>query len=180
MGGKNSGRRSRKLKDSPPLAADRMPYERQPKETDPAWRAFVCYRDDPERSQQNVSKALGKSRQLVSTYSIKYRWRERVEAWDREADDRARAAKLDEIEEMQRRHIQIAQGLQQLAALELQRKLKAARANQKEGRLSAKDLKELADLGTRLERLNRGEPETYAKVEGAVQVITVGGKAIKF
>lgn len=156
-----------------------MPYERQPKETDPAWRAFLVYRDDPERSQSKVARTLSKSKQLIGGYSVKWRWRDRVEAWDREADDRARAAKLDEIEEMQRRHIQLAQGMQQLAAKELARKLEAAKANQKRGQLSAKDMRELLEAGAKLERLNRGEPGEHVRVD-ATQVITFGGKAIKF
>ena len=181
MGGKGSGGRRGNLKKraAEPLATDRIIYERQPKETDPAWRAFCVYRDDPERSQEKVAKATGKSAQLMAAWSTRWSWRKRVVEWDREADDRSRAAQLDEIEEMQRRHIRLAQGMQQLAAIELKRKLEGAQKKQKLGQLAAKDMRELIEAGAKLERLNRGEPTDYVKTD-AVQVITVGGKPIKF
>jgi hypothetical protein len=172
MGGKGSGgrRRGQKKRKAEPLATDRKAFERMPRETDPAWFAFKKYRDMEKRSLIKLGKSLGKSRALVEGWSSKWRWRERVVAWDRAADDRARAASLDEIEEMQRRHIKLGQGMQQLGALELKRLLgeyaKKAAAGEAGGvGLTPRDVKRLIDAGARLERLNRGEPGSIEKID---------------
>jgi hypothetical protein len=166
MGGKGSGGHTRK-REGVPLAQDRKPFERQPKETDPAWKAFQIYRDMDKRSHAKLGDQLGKSKQLISTWSSKWRWVERCVAWDREADDRARAATLEEIDEMQRRHVQLALGMQQLGALEMQRLLRDAnkKAEGEGAGLTAADVHRLIDAGSKLERLNRGEPTDIERKE---------------
>lgn len=166
MGGRGSGRGGQK-REQVDLATDRKPYEQQPKETDVAFAAFKTYRDMEERTLAKTGKALGKSAPLMEGWSSRWRWGERATAWDRERDDRARATTLDEIEEMQRRHIQLALGMQQLGALELQRVLKDAQTKVEIGGvgLSAADIHRLIDAGAKLERLNRGEPESVERKE---------------
>jgi hypothetical protein len=81
-----------------------------------------------------------------------WRWRERAEAWDEHERRKAQAARVKDIEEMNRRHIQEAQALQNKA---LQR-LKALDLDD----LSATDVLRYFVEATRLERTARGEPET--------------------
>jgi hypothetical protein len=169
MGGQGSGGHTR-TREQMDLADDREPYERQPKETDPAWKSFTQYRDMENRTLAKVATALGKSNHLIERWSSFWRWRERTTAWDRARDDQARAATLAEIEEMQRRHIKLALGMQQLGAHELQRVLKAAQEKAAAGEaggvgLSASDIHRLIDAGSKLERLNRGEPEAIERHE---------------
>lgn len=86
-----------------------QPWDRQPKETDAAWAAFVIYRDAfqqggiGKRSQRLVGArlfpgkdpTLGRSREL-GDYSVRWRWVERAAAFDaaldREKQDEFRAA----------------------------------------------------------------------------------------
>src|SRR5438874_6587799 len=69
------------------LADDREPWERQPGESAEAFEAFKLYRDGgPKRSRRKVAERLSKSQALMSRWQSRYRWRERVDAYDRERD----------------------------------------------------------------------------------------------
>jgi len=80
-----------------------------------------------------------------------WRWRQRAEAWDEQERRQAQAARLQEIDEMNRRHIQEAQALQSKALL----RLKSLELDD----LSAPDVLRYFVEATRLERTARGEPE---------------------
>jgi hypothetical protein len=73
---------------------------------------------------------------------------------------------------MQRRHIKLALGMQQLGAQELQRLVKRAQEKAETGGagLTASDIHKLIDAGAKLERLNRGEPESIERQEHIVTV----------
>ena len=59
-------------------------WERQPEETDPAFQAFEMYRAMGRvRSLAKVGCESGKHVTLIERWSVRHRWRERVEAWDR-------------------------------------------------------------------------------------------------
>lgn len=81
------------------------PWDRRANESDPAWEAFVLYRDSgASRSQTNVAKALGKTRQLLSGWSAQHDWVDRAAAWDLEQDRQRREAMRQENVEAGRRH----------------------------------------------------------------------------
>jgi protein subunit release factor A len=73
-------------------------WERQENETIKAYSAFCEYRDiGSERSQDKVSKKLGKSRQLLSRWASQYEWVKRVEAYEdhkRKIAEEAEAAEI--------------------------------------------------------------------------------------
>lgn len=78
-----------------PLADDREPWERQPKETRKAFAAFVFYVEltAHRRSYRAVARELAKSYQLIRRWARVWRWEERADAKD--ADEyRKRAADL--------------------------------------------------------------------------------------
>jgi hypothetical protein len=63
------------------------PWEQQLGESAPAFAAFKVYRDmGSSRSQVKVAEKLGKTRQLLSQWSMKHSWMARVRAWEREQD----------------------------------------------------------------------------------------------
>ncbi len=178
MGGKGSGGRRGEASRRPSrrpvaLAKDRKPYERQPRETDKAWQAFLTYRDDPKRTLAKAAAKLGKSKQLIEQWNGRWRWRERVEAWDREQDDAGRNAKLDEIARMNRRQARLGRLMQKLARKGLEQRKEAGEVPEVD------DARKLADTGTRIERVARGEPSEHHKVE-TTQSIVIGGKEIDF
>lgn len=60
-----------------------QPWDRLPGEGKQAYEAFTLYLKQREtRSQNNVSKELGKSRQLISRWSAQYNWVKRAEKFD--------------------------------------------------------------------------------------------------
>ena len=68
------------------------PWERQANESSKAWEAFVLYRDmGTSRSIERVSKL--REAKVVPWWPTRYRWRERIEAWEAEQDKVACAAR---------------------------------------------------------------------------------------
>ncbi len=162
------------------LVTDRPLYDRQPGEPDKAWGVFVVYRDmGPERS---IRKAESKYKEIhggkgdvnyCEKLSVRWRWRERIEAWDRDLDRRLRSQRIRSLEEMRTRHIEIGKSLQSLGVLgakQIQDEIKRAAANNEDVVLSAKDLVSLIEAGTKIERLNRGEPESIQESRHSVDV----------
>lgn len=93
-------------------------------------------------------------------------------AWDNELDRRIRAAEASEVERMARRQINVALGLQEAAALELQALVdrikyidqRAKREKRVRQPIAAiKDIVRMVEAGTKLERVNRGEPDTIVE-----------------
>lgn len=145
-----------------------LPYERRSNETDPAWQAFVVYRDAGlERSHEKVARALGKSTQLIGRWSRAHQWVKRVRAWDVEIDRRKRLEDLTAIEKMRRRQIDIATKMQTLGLSELEKLTTNAEALEKENAVPAELILKLIDQGAKLERLNRGEPSDIVQQQSA-------------
>ena len=71
---------------------ERRPYDRRPSESEPAWQAFVAFRDlGPGRTVAAVGKALGKSGNLMDRWCQRWDWRARARSWDAALDSRRRA-----------------------------------------------------------------------------------------
>lgn len=169
MGGRGSGRKRTKRagKYNPkPLSNIRKLYERQNQESDRAWEAFCIYRDlGFERSQEKVAARLGKSTQLMAAWSVTWSWRKRADAWDMEKDRQQRAADLQAIFEMRKRHIKTSTMMQGLGSVELAKFFKMSQKKDENGQdvppvLEVGDAMRLVELGMKIERLNRGEPES--------------------
>jgi len=135
-------------------------WERLPGESAKAYEAFCKYRDMPpgERSLREVARRLGKSETLISRWSSRYRWVERVQAWDDEVDRKAREAHLRTVKEMRERHARYAVALQ-MKALD---RLKQMDPDELEPLEVLKFIVEAA----KLERLARGEPDTIQEHTG--------------
>ena len=154
-------------------------WERQPREGDKAWGAFVAYRDMPlnERSLRrlvteyyNVAPGTKRWRnkfRAVSYLSRKWRWRERVEAYDRHLDQIAQEARRRAIEEMNERHIRIARAMVMKAAERLR--------DMDPAELSPTETRQFFDYGVRLERLALGEPESVTHNEGETIIMVEWG-----
>jgi hypothetical protein len=163
------------------------PWEKHPAEKIHHWRWFIVYRDMLPRSIAGAARKCEKSPSTFEKLSRRWDWRGRCEAWDEQIAVQI-SRQIDEmqseaIEAMRRRHIQLGLGMQTAAAKELQawvakiEKL-AQEAKKKaieEGRdpatawhdpiLTVGELIRLAQEGTAIERLNRGEPTAHTKVE---------------
>ncbi len=133
-------------------------WERQPRESARAFEAFQKYRDmGPSRSVVKVGQECRKSESLLSRWSVKYRWVDRVQAYDAYMDsqqlEKQRQARLD----MAVRHAQMARALQG-KALERLKTLTPAELN-------VPDLLRYVVEASKLERLAMGEPTEKTAVE---------------
>ena len=125
-------------------------WERQDGESPQAWESFVAYRDlGAERSLTKAGELVGRARQTMSVFSMKWKWVERCAAWDAELDRQARQAQLDAIKKMRKRHADLA-----MAALA---KTARALARIPEEEWKAGDVARMMEVASKLERIARGD-----------------------
>ena len=123
-------------------------WERQPKESAPAYEAFSIYRDmGAERSLQAVATQLAKSLPLMKRWSRMWSWGERVRAYEdalnRDAQAKAYKQAVKNLSEMQTRHIKTAVLMQKIAVQALD--------GLDPGELTAADIVRLIKEGSKLE-----------------------------
>jgi hypothetical protein len=168
MGGSGSGRRT--AKEPIDFADGLEPYERQWKESDPAWEAFQIYRDlGARRTLAKVAKKLGKSATLIEDWSATWSWRLRIEAWSRMIDREQRETEIAEVKAMRERQLKLATSIQGLGTIELQKRIDTA-SRGKTVTLNMDQVLRLITEGIKLERLNRGEPESIHESKVGVTV----------
>ena len=98
-----------------------QPWERQPFDTDASWRAFVVYRDLPQRPRKYkyVAAALGLTRPAIAQQASRCAWRERAAEFDSYIDRQKTALIIDAMEEDARaianRHLHLISGMLQCA-----------------------------------------------------------------
>ncbi len=150
------------------------PWERQRGETDASWPAFCLYRDlGGARTYDAVNRALGKPKSSIASlyeWSTKFQWVDRVAEYDRERDRQELKARFEAQRnasvEMVERHLKISTSMQRIASVELMRLLRRLGADEQSpdmnihNTLSPKEIRDLVDYSIKLERLNRGEPES--------------------
>jgi hypothetical protein len=135
------------------------PWARLPCESARAYEAADVYFSlGPGRSVTKVARELSKSVGLCQRWSSRHRWVDRAAAWDARAVGLQR--ERDDVERWERRR----------EMLERHARLGRRMTGAAEGRLAdldttaltAADVVRLADAGSRLERLSRGEPLALA------------------
>lgn len=143
-----------------PLTPGRNPWERQKRETGPAWEAFTVYRTmGATRTLIAVSRELGKHETLIQRWGKVWRWNERVDLWDREQMARLEDDAADSLAEMKARHREQAKALQGIGLA------KFAAFVDKQGEIltdklaevSITEARRLVDVGVRMERQTYGE-----------------------
>lgn len=149
-------------------------WERQADEPPQAFAAFVAFRDiDPEdRTLAELTRRRGRrSYEQYFRMSKRHDWQARVDAYDLWVDRQRRLADVAAIRKMRERHVQLAMSLQGAGALALNKLIEAERNTP--GRvLKPRELAELIELGTKLERISRGEPESIVQQTGTTQIET--------
>jgi len=136
-------------------------WEKQKNESNKAYHIFCIYRDlGPDRSLDKTRQKLGKPAgytRWMHTWSSKYDWVTRAQAYDDYLERKKREEKEKAILEMAERHARLAMAFQQRVAERLRE------INQSE--LSPSDMAKWLDIATKLERLSRGEPTEIEKQE---------------
>jgi hypothetical protein len=102
----------------------RQPWERmlESGESEAAFQAFIHYRELPpgQRSTAAVAQECRKNRSLITRWSARWSWLQRVAAFDQWVDEQKVSAQVDALAEMWRRQTQIALVGQQQAMQWLQ------------------------------------------------------------
>ncbi len=138
-------------------------WSRQPDESDPAWGAFVVYRDmGAERSLAKAARSLGKSATLVEGWSSRHSWLARVAEFDRYVDGQAVDEHVERIREMNRRQASVAR-LALSKAVDWLHKLNPEQLRDDVG-------VRLLDVASKLERLAEGANTEELGVTAEVQV----------
>jgi hypothetical protein len=137
-------------------------WDRQPRETSKAYRAFCLYRDAHEvRTFEYVAGMLQCSGANIRRWAKKWNWVDRARAFDIYIDRIEREALAHERLAMKKRMARQGIDMQVVAAAglaELQRLVNDKGAT---FRLTASDIARLADVGGKLERYARSENEEY-------------------
>lgn len=149
-------------------------WERQPKESAPAYKAFSIYRDmGAERGLRAVATQLSKSDTLIKRWSRTWNWVERARQYDdslqREAQAKAYKKAVKSLEEMQTRHIKTAVLMQKIAVEALD--------GLDPSELTPQDIVRLIKEGSKLESDVRNIDPAIETQKKQVEVGTVSGLA---
>lgn len=151
---------------------DRQPWERHKGETNPAYTAWILYRDLPaprsirkaaerlaETSRRNVETIYGQFR----TWSTKWTWDDRAVAFDNYQDRRYLERREGEDDRARRAEAALGAGMTRLALQRMngdeRNNVTAVDAND----IDAKDLPAMIMAAVRVSRLSRGEPTDFVK-----------------
>jgi hypothetical protein len=139
-------------------------WDQQLNESPKSFSRFALYRDmGAERSLRKLADDVDLNLSTVAELSKKYRWQERAAAFDAYIDQASQFSQLTHLKAMKRRQIDLALKAQELA----QKGLEMLTRNIEEkgiNNLRPEGLSRLLDIGCRLERLNRDQPEQTMEV----------------
>lgn len=123
------------------------PWEQQKGESAQAFEAFFLYLEmGADRSIRAVSQELGKSKTLIDRWSRTHNWVERCRAWDNHIQHEAKKAAITEVRNMTKRHVTMAQQIQNAAMLALK--------EMGSDMVNPKNFAAIVKLATELERQN--------------------------
>lgn len=84
------------MTDKHPATPPRLPWERQPGETEAAYRAFTTYRDlEPPRSFREAARRIGKAHSTLAKHARRHNWYERIEEYDNHLTRQQQQAALE-------------------------------------------------------------------------------------
>ena len=154
-----------------PLAEDRPVWEKQPggsghPETAKAFSAFETYRvlGGSKRSIAKAAVQLGKSMGTVGRWAQRWGWTRRAAAWDEHLAAESREAEVSAMRDLREREINFGQAMQAAGGSKLAEINAAIEAGEPLD-ITTAEARQLIDLGTRMERRARGEPEAIHRHE---------------
>lgn len=134
------------------------PWERQPNETPKQFAAFTFYRDmGISRNYDAVAEEVGVSKSTVEEWASKFKWKDRVAAWEEHLDKIKTETISDEYKKMVESHLRITSSLRE----KIEKRVRMLEPEE----LSPNDLARLLDLLVKVERLSIGEPTENKKSE---------------
>jgi hypothetical protein len=140
-----------------------QPWEQQSKESAQAYEAFALYRSQgAQRSLRKVAHKLDKSFQIMSRWSRRHKWVNRVRAYDESIGKEVIADEKDAVLRMNKRHMVESQKLQQLVLQRIGRIRPEA--------LTPSDIARWLDIAVKIERRCMGLDENGTTVSTEVNV----------
>jgi hypothetical protein len=141
---------------------DAKPWERQTKETGQAFAAFIEYRKmGVDRSLRKLSPLQKRSETILTKWCKHWNWVKRVAAAEADEDRRLRDLEIQALHDMRKRHLGFSQGMQKIGQYKIKVVLDAIAAGQNP-EVPLDLATKLLEIGMKLERLLRGEPDTIA------------------
>jgi hypothetical protein len=141
------------------------PWDQQLNESSKAFERFALYRDmGAGRSLRKLAKDLELNPSTLAEISSKNNWQERVAAFDAYIDKASQHNQIVQTRAMKRRQIMLALRAQKVAEKGLKKLLRDLNDDQLLRKLTPEGLSKILDIGCRLERLNRDEPERNLEV----------------
>jgi hypothetical protein len=129
-----------------------------------AFEAFLVYRKlGPARTAKKAAAKLKKHYSLLEKWSMQHNWIARAKRWDEEVAQAEAEAELAEIKAMRRRQIKMALEMQNISSKELKKVKEISKKYKEAPVVDTKVALKMAELGTNLERLNRGEPNDISE-----------------
>lgn len=157
-------------------------FDRQPGEGPKPFAAFVAYRQmGGSRSLSRLHVELAKSARMLKGWSSKFRWQERVAAWDADVERRQRAAEDEAIRDAARRRAkkqtafrdhQVALGEKLIEQAEAMLGRPLERAVKREKMVVTADM-----VGKEIETTVVYEPTRWSK-DGAARIAETGSKLV--
>lgn len=115
------------------------------------------------RALRKLAKDLELTHSTLAEISSKHQWQERVAAFDAYIDKASQHNQIIQVRAMKRRQIALALRAQKVAEKGLKKLLRDL-SDDELSQLRPEALSKLLDIGCRLERLNRDEPEQNVEV----------------
>ncbi len=147
---------------------DCEPWEQLPKEAGKSFAAFAAYRnlDPTARSLRSLAQQLDMSLTNIGQLSARWWWQERCRRWDIHLDRIAR----HELEEARRETAKFHADLSRQTLQKVAQRLLGDEANGIEAidlnKMSASELIRWLEVGTKVERTSRGEPDQKVELSG--------------
>lgn len=141
------------------------PWDQQQNESSKSFERFALYRDmGAGRSLRKLAKDLELNSSTLAEISSKHNWQERVVAFDAYIDKASQHNQIAQTRAMKRRQIALALRAQKVAEKGLKKLLRDLDDEQLLRKISPESLSKILDVGCRLERLNRDEPEQNVEI----------------
>lgn len=151
------------------------PWDRQDKETPPAWAAFQAYRDlGPGRTIAKAWEACGRhaaSLRLGEEWSSKHDWVARAAAWDAHIDQAVQAKLKAQAVERRKRQANLGKAMQGVAGQALQQISEDLAAKRRT--LKGHEVAHLAKVGFDIEAVAEGDPNEIHGGGLEVRVVNV-------
>lgn len=140
-------------------------WEKLAEEPERAFLRFKKYREmGTKRSLRSLAKDEKVQLSAIACLSTKFEWQKRAAEWDKHVDQISQQNEIDEVLAMKKRQISLALKAQKVAEYGLEKLIRHIEFKEV-SELRTLDLSKLLDIGCRLERLNRDEPEQSLEIK---------------